>query len=135
MPKLEEQLAALATMSPAQLREEWTRFWKAPAPRFTPQLLRLGIAYRLQERASGRKVNAERLVRRAAAGALSSQVIKPGTQFIRSWNGRTIAATAEERGFRFGDRVYPSLSAIAKEVTGAHWSGPRFFGLTGGSPA
>jgi len=135
MPKLDEQLAALATMSSAQLREEWVRVWKRPAPRFTPELLRLGIAYRLQERASGRKVNAERLVRRAAAEKQSRQAIKPGTQFIRSWNGRTIAATAEERGFRFGDRVYPSLTAIAREVTGAHWSGPRFFGLTGGPGA
>lgn len=131
MPKLEEQLAALATMSPAQLREEWARVCKAPAPRFPPDLLQLGIAYQLQERAGARKINAERLIRNAAGGS-ARQAIRPGTQFIRSWNGRTIEATAEEAGYRFDDRLYPSLSAIAKQVTGAHWSGPRFFGLTGG---
>ena len=133
MAKLEDQLAALATMSSAQLRDEWARVWKSPAPRFTPDFLQLGIAYRLQQQASGQRIDAERLVRNASAGKPARHAIKPGTQFIRSWNGRTIAATAEERGFSFDDRVYPSLSAIAKEVTGAHWSGPRFFGLTGGA--
>lgn len=34
-----------------------------------------------------------------------------------------------EDGFSFEDRSYGSLSEIAREVTGAHWSGPRFFGL------
>lgn len=134
MGRLEEQMTALATMSPAQLRDEWTRVWNAPAPRFPPDLLQLGIAYRLQERASGRKVHAERLIKNAAGGS-ARQAIKPGTQFIRSWNGRTIEATAEESGYRFNDEVYPSLSAIAKQVTGAHWSGPRFFGLTAGQGA
>jgi len=134
MPKLDEQLVALATMSLAQLREEWVRVWKAPAPRFPPDLLRLGIAYRLQEQAGGRKINADRLIR-SAAGKSARQPIKPGTQFIRSWNGRTIEAIAEEDGYRFDDQVYPSLSAIAKQVTGVHWSGPRFFGLTGGQGA
>ncbi len=134
MPKLDEQLAALATMSPAQLREEWARVWKAPAPRFPPDLLQLGLAYRLQEKASGRKINAERLIKNAA-GRPARQAIKPGTRFIRSWGGRTIEATAEEGGYRFDDHVYPSLSAIAKQVTGAHWSGPRFFGLIGGQGA
>ena len=135
MRKLEEQLAALATMSPAQLRDEWARVWKSPAPRFTPYLLRLGIAYRLQQRASGRKIDAERLVSNATAGKSARQTIKPGTEFIRSWNGSTIAVTAEDKGFRFDDRLYHSLSAIAKEVTGAHWSGPRFFGLARGQGA
>jgi hypothetical protein len=50
---------------------------------------------------------------------------------MRSWNGGTITVIADDQGFLFEDRTYRSLSAIAKEVTGAHWSGPRFFGLTG----
>ncbi len=135
MGKLGEQLDALATLSPAQLRDAWARVWKTSAPRFTPDLLRLGIAYRLQQQASGRRIDAERLIKSAAAGTPAKQAIKPGTQFIRSWNGRTIAATAEERGFRFDEQLYPSLSAIARHVTGAHWSGPRFFGLSGGQGA
>jgi len=130
MPKVDEQLAALATMSLAQLREEWARVWKSPAPRFTPDLLRLGIAYRLQQDATARKIDPAKLLRKASAAKPARSPIKPGTEFIRSWNGRTITVTAEEGGFRFDEHVYPSLSAIAKQVTGAHWSGPRFFGLT-----
>ena len=34
-----------------------------------------------------------------------------------------------EDGFQFQDRHYRSLTPIAREITGAHWSGPRFFGL------
>ena len=130
MTKLERQLAVLATMSLAQLRDEWVRVWKSPAPRFTPDLFRLGIAYRIQQKASGRKINADRLLKDVGRKGLPQEV-RLGTQFIRTWNGRTIKATAEENGFRFDDRIFPSLTAIAKEVTGAHWSGPRFFGLKG----
>lgn len=51
------------------------------------------------------------------------------TRLIREWNGQTIAVEVVEGGFVWNDRTYRSLSEIAREVTGAHWSGPRFFGL------
>jgi Protein of unknown function (DUF2924) len=35
-----------------------------------------------------------------------------------------------ENGFEHQGKRYTSLTQIADEVTGAHWSGPRFFGLT-----
>ena len=50
---LNEELAALATMSPAQLREKWQRVYPVAPPPFTPDLLARGIAYRLQEKAFG----------------------------------------------------------------------------------
>ncbi|MXO72851.1 DUF2924 domain-containing protein [Altererythrobacter buctensis] len=53
------------------------------------------------------------------------------TRFVRSWNGRTVSVEAQTDGFVFEDRYYQSLSAIAREVTGTNWSGPRFFGLRG----
>ena len=52
---------------------------------------------------------------------------------MRSWNGRTIIVEAEVDGFLFEDRRYRSLTAIAREVTGTAWSGPRFFGLKDGA--
>jgi hypothetical protein len=55
--------------------------------------------------------------------------ILPGTRFVREWNGKTIAVTATEGGFEWDNDTYGSLSEIARKVTGAHWSGPRFFGL------
>jgi hypothetical protein len=53
-------------------------------------------------------------------------------RLVRSWHGRTISVLVGEGGFMFEDRTYRSLSRIAREVTGAAWSGPRFFGLLAG---
>ena len=55
--------------------------------------------------------------------------LTPGTRLIREWNGQTIAVEVTDAGFSWSDRSWRSLSEIAREVTGAHWSGPRFFGL------
>jgi hypothetical protein len=57
--------------------------------------------------------------------------LAPGARLIREWRGRTVAVLTTEDGFSWEGRPYRSLSQIAREVTGAHWSGPRFFGLTG----
>ena len=35
-----------------------------------------------------------------------------------------------EEGYEYDGRRYQSLTQIAQDITGAHWSGPRFFGLT-----
>ena len=53
----------------------------------------------------------------------------PGARLIRVWNDRTHIVDVTEGGYVFDGRSYRSLSAIAKRITGAHWSGPRFFGL------
>jgi hypothetical protein len=55
--------------------------------------------------------------------------LRPGMRLVREWNGRMHAVDVTEEGFLFDGRVYRSLSAIAKRITGAHWSGPRFFGV------
>ena len=57
------------------------------------------------------------------------QSLTPGARLLREWNGRTYVVDVIEGGFVFEARVYPSLSAIARQITGVHWSGPRFFGL------
>lgn len=56
---------------------------------------------------------------------------KPGTRLVREWHGTTYEVTITERGYIWQDQHYRSLSSIAREITGARWSGPRFFGLTG----
>ena len=53
----------------------------------------------------------------------------PGTRLIREWQGVTHEVVIEEKGFRWQQERYASLSRIAREITGARWSGPRFFGL------
>lgn len=134
MSKLDQRLEALAALSPAQLREEWQRVMKAPPPRLGADLLRLIIGYKLQEKALGglSPVHARQLRQGSRAGAPS---LKPGTRLLRRWNGRTVSVTVGEEGFLFEGRSYGSLSHIARDVTGAAWSGPRFFGLTGSAAA
>ena len=131
MARLEEQLATLAAMPPVELAAEWERVHRAPAPKLAPDLLRISLAYRLQERALGGLSRASaKALRRVGKGGDAAR-IKPGTRLVRSWGGRTISVLADEEGFLFEDRRYGSLSAIAREVTGTAWSGPRFFGLSG----
>jgi len=53
----------------------------------------------------------------------------PGARLLRDWNGRTHAVDVTQDGYLYDGITYRSLSAIARRITGAHWSGPRFFGL------
>jgi hypothetical protein len=55
----------------------------------------------------------------------------PGAMLSRKWKGRTILVEVLAKGFRYDNRQYTSLSAIAVAVTGTRWNGVAFFGLTG----
>lgn len=128
MSRLDQRIERLETLSPAELRAEWQAVYGSAPPRLSASLLRLGIAYRLQEKAYG-KLPARVAKALRSGKPVASPAPRSGTQYIRSWNGRTISVTVTEGGYRWEDRTYRSLSAIAREVTGAHWSGPRFFGI------
>ncbi|KRB85347.1 hypothetical protein ASE00_00630 [Sphingomonas sp. Root710] len=130
MNKLAHTLAALATMSSAQLRQEWQARMKTDCPAFGPELLRHSLGHHAQEQGSRRLVKEADQALRAAAGQGASS-LKPGTRLIRSWNSRDISVVVTDGGFEFDGRNWASLSAIAREVTGTSWSGPRFFGLNG----
>jgi hypothetical protein len=45
------------------------------------------------------------------------------------WRGVTYTVLVHADGFEWNGRRYRSLTIVAREITGAHWSGPRFFGL------
>jgi hypothetical protein len=124
----------------AVLRERWAGLYGSPCPpRISRQLLIRALAHRMQEqvlggldRATRRRL--ERAVKDLAAGrALSSAVpkIKPGTRLLREWQGTVHEILVLERGVDYHGKTWPSLSAVAREITGARWSGPRFFGLNG----
>jgi hypothetical protein len=137
--KVDLELAALTSMSSAQLRAEWTRVYRAVAPPLSADLLARGVAYRLQERVHGSLTPAmARELRRLKEqldkdGQVLIQVhegrIKPGTRLVRDWGGISHHVLVLESGYHYRDRRYGSLSQIARDITGAHWSGPRFFGL------
>lgn len=139
-PNLEVQLLELVRMNATQLGELWTSLAESPVPNVPSGLLRRFIAQRLQEkRHRGLPVLVSRELDAIAAagpggasnsGPVLPVIIRPGTRLIREWNGKTIAVTAAEQGFEYDGRHFSSLTQIASEVTGTHWSGPRFFGIT-----
>lgn len=141
MRDLKAQLAALATMSPPQLRSEWLALYKAPAPPLTADLLARGVAWRLQEGVHGglskstlREIEQlRRQFKRSGSARVNDGRIKPGTRLVRDWGGASHHVLILESGYLYHDRRYASLSQVARDITGARWSGPRFFGLVGGS--
>ncbi len=55
--------------------------------------------------------------------------LRPGTRLVREWQGRSHSVEVRADGFGWNGEVYGSLSAVASAITGAHWSGMRFFRL------
>jgi hypothetical protein len=129
MARIDEELAALMALPDVALGEEWRKVYRSAPPRISPDLLRRGIAYRLQERAYGKL--SPQVARVLASGGRAAPEVSAGTRLVREWNGRTIDVIATDAGMIWEGRTYRSLSAIAREVTGTAWSGPRFFGVGG----
>ncbi len=132
-------LDRLDELGPAELKEEWSRCHGAPAPSVTPDLLRLGIAYRLQEKKQrGLSRESKRLLRQAVAiaqqdnaAATPPRRLMPGTRLVRDWHGVGHTVIVLDKDFEYDGQIWRSLTAIAKAITGTHRNGPRFFGLTG----
>lgn len=131
-------LDRLADMSTDELKAEWARRYAAPTPNLSPELLRLGIAYRLQEQKVGgvsrsTKSVLRQLARQPQEGKLKSpspRKLTIGTRLVRDWHGVGHTVTVQENGFEYDGRNWRSLTAIAKAISGSHCSGPGFFGLT-----
>jgi len=138
MSDLDGQLARLCNLSPAQTRSKWHKLFRCEVPKHSPHLLKRQIAWKLQPRVEGdlSPSTLRSLDRLTQANDEGRNKVKEatadvpvGTKLIREWNGRTIEVLATDQGFEHAGRHYRSLSQIARHVTGAHWSGPRFFGL------
>lgn len=131
MSAIEEQLAALETMSSPQLKEMWRRLTNTPLPRISPSLLRLALAWEIQARARGGHSRAiEQRLTQIAAGKTRTMSIAPGMQLAREWNGKMHVVTiGEDQTIRWNGREWRSLSEVARAITGTRWSGPAFFGL------
>lgn len=133
--RVESRLNTLADLTIFELRIEWRRHHKMPPPkRLSRDLLIRGIAYQLQERVLGglsrstlRKLERLRSPE-ATEPVAASPSLRPGTKLIRDWGGETHSVLVLHSGFEWNCKTYRSLSTIAKAITGAHWSGPRFFG-------
>ena len=131
-------LDGLTVLTTDELKAVGARRYAAPAPNLSSELLRLGIAYRLQEQSLGAVSRSTKsLLRQLAAQAKEGERKGPpprkltiGTRLVRDWHGVGHTVTVRENGFEYDGRKWRSLTAIAKVITGSHWNGPRFFGLT-----
>lgn len=153
-----KELAALERLTVRQLRERYAEVFGEPTSSRHKDHLIKRIVWRLQAVAHGGL--SERARERAAelandadlrmlpprdkpaagAGGLTAmgklavpqddRPLMPGTILTRPYKDRTVRVLVLDGGFEYEGKVYRSLSAIAKVVTGSHWNGHRFFGPT-----
>ena len=130
-----QQVAELSDMSTADLRKLWQELYQTPPPLFNKASLINKLAYRIQELHYGGLATATRKQLRQIAGGQSVPkrpiVNRPvaGTRLVRDFGGQTHTVTVHCDGYEYNGRIYKSLSAIARKISGTRWSGPAFFGL------
>lgn len=134
-------LAAIPDLSRADLLDRWFKDHGRAAPKgISRRLLEYSAAYEAQVRAFGGlkpsiKRKLDRIARRDKTPGKKVEPTKqkkrlaPGTRLVREWHGRAYYVEVIKTGFVYNGNIYGSLSEIAREITGARWSGPRFFGL------
>jgi hypothetical protein len=138
-PAVEAELGRLSTTPIAVLRKRYRElFWAEPPKAFGPDLLRRGIAHRIQEKAyGGLSRTTQRLLDQLVKQALTKpngrlqlpRRIKPGSELVRTWRGKSYRVTVLTDGFAYDGKTFANLSEIASQITGTRWNGPRFFGL------
>lgn len=126
----------LETMDRAALVAVWSEAFQSPVPKGMSQnFLRRFLAFEVQARQMGGLPKHVLVRLNARSGEAKRKAttpgLKPGGRLLREWNGVTHVVDVTEEGFVWNGKTWRSLSVIAREITGAHWSGPRFFGLTG----
>lgn len=159
MDDVSKRLATIRSMDRSELLVAWRQLIGRPPPRrASMKLLQRVLSWEAQAQAfGGLPPDVDRQLRNRAkqlfAERSSSDVqpfnipsvspdkrqsvvsaigrLRPGVQLMREWNGRTHRVEVTEDGFVMDNKTYRSLIAIAKRITGTHWSGPRFFGLPG----
>ncbi|ARU21378.1 hypothetical protein RSSE_c0955 [Ralstonia solanacearum] len=136
------RIAELGRAPMPELWKLWDRYFDYRPAKPNRDFIESRIAYKLQEEAFGglSAATRERLER---IGAAHSKISKrapsrelhfvPGTVISREWGGREHkAVVTAEGGFEYEGKPFKSLTALARHITGTHWSGPLFFGLTKG---
>lgn len=135
------RIAELSKLPIAELWIVWDRYFSARPVNPNRAFVESRIAYKLQEEAFGGLAPSTRQ-RLEAIGAKHSKIklrarpreftFAPGTVLLREWGEREhkVMVTAEGL-FEYEGSTFKSLTAVARHITGTHWSGPLFFGLNG----
>jgi hypothetical protein len=140
------QIEELNRMSLEQLRKRWRDLMGSDPGRLARAYLVRRLAYRIQELAFGGLSASVRkqltaIAKRAAETEAETKTrkrrrrrndhqLQPGTRLLREWHGQQYEVVVQDGGFLFEGKVYSSLSAIAKQITGAVWNGRRWFGVS-----
>ena len=136
--ELDGEIAGLVDRSTQELRRAWRRLHHTGPPLgLSRDLIIRGVVDKLQQRAHGGPTSALQRRFRILAGEFEKGarsfdpdgVLKNGSTLVRQWRGHTHTVFIREDGFEYDGGQYRSLTVIAERITGAHWSGPRFFGL------
>ncbi len=147
-------VSSLQGLDRRQLLLQWRNHLGGTPPVHLPSwLLARVLAYRIQAAALG-DLETGLLRRLKTAGDRGDEVtitpfanrspaardgldLRPGAILAREWRGKLERVTVLEDGYAWNGKTYPSLSVIAKAITGTSWNGHRFFGLRSGrkSPA
>jgi hypothetical protein len=128
---VEADVAGLETLASWDLQARWVTLVGTPAPRVSPKMLRLALAWEIQARAYGglsRGVTAT--LDQLARGETSTRAPAAGMRLVREWGGKVhVVLIGEDQVIRWDGREWKSLSEVARAITGTRWSGPAFFGL------
>ena len=136
--EVDGEIARLVDRSTQELRRAWeTLYHTGPPLGLSRDLIIRGLADKLQQRAHGGSSRALQRRLRILAGEFEKGagsfdpggVLKTGASLVRRWRGHTHTVLIGENGFEYDGQRYRSLTVIAERITGAHWSGPRFFGV------
>jgi hypothetical protein len=139
---LEAELKLFDELPRSELKRRWKSLFGTSCPAQMSRIFLVrALAHRVQEGAHGGLDRATRRRLDKAAADLkagrailpAAPTIKPGTRLLREWHGTVHEVIVLEKGVEYRDKTWPSLSAVAREITGTRWSGPRFFGLKGGA--
>jgi len=135
-----KQIDELNQMSTKELRKRWVDLLGSDPGRLGRQYLIRRLAYRIQELAyGGLSQNARKQLKAVADGRpvtagkyrkRAKVALTTGTRLLREWHGDRYEVIVEANGFRYNGKIYRSLSAVARAITGSHISGNLFFGLT-----
>lgn len=115
-PSVAAQIARLPGLPMPEIKALWQRLFGDDTPTHNRQFLERRIASLVE---TGKVKKRDRDYRPAA-----------GTALTREYQGALHRVIVTQDGqYDFQGRMYPSLSMIAREITGTRWSGPLFFGL------
>lgn len=143
------QIAGLKALDHDGLCQLWKTLYGKTPPAYNRTFLISRLAYRIQELAYGGISNATRQNMRDVLASSGFSEIGGnrrnqrqqtnrdrrkempviGTRLVRDWNGSRYEVITVPGGFEYDGKLYRSLSAIAKAITGTHWNGKLFFGI------